>query len=216
MTGFRLIAAALLLGLTGCQDRSWNDDALSADAAYNQTDVFFPRSLLEPEGEGGAPVLDQVSSEYLGTLLVETGEAPLPVIAQEIADDDLLLRFIWLPSFDNKVVVRVSVTHIGHQLTAYQIPSDGAENPERKSVSRFLSAEEAEVLDSLIQASRIFSEPAADPRGLPDIDGAEWVVELADAEHYHLLRRWSPDDGPVREIGTAMLELTGWEFAAIY
>jgi hypothetical protein len=47
-------------------------------------------------------------------------------------------------------------------------------------------------------------------------DGAEWLVEGIDQKGYHVVSRWSPEQGEVRRVGLAMLALTGWRFKDIY
>jgi hypothetical protein len=40
---------------------------------------------------------------------------------------------------------------------------------------------------------------------LQGIDGAEWIIEGRDGDRYHVVRRWSPVAGPVRDIGLLLL-----------
>jgi hypothetical protein len=37
-------------------------------------------------------------------------------------------------------------------------------------------------------------------------DGAQWIVEGVKGGTYHVVDRWTPKNGPVREIGLMMLE----------
>jgi len=32
-------------------------------------------------------------------------------------------------------------------------------------------------------------------------DGAEWIIEGVKEGKYHVVRRWSPEKGPIRELG---------------
>jgi hypothetical protein len=38
------------------------------------------------------------------------------------------------------------------------------------------------------------------------LDGAQWTLEGVKNGDYHIVDRWSPNDGPVRVIGPLMLE----------
>jgi hypothetical protein len=56
------------------------------------------------------------------------------------------------------------------------------------------------------------------PAKLCDIglDGSQWLLEAADSHGYHFVDRFSPESGGVRDLGLALLRLTGWEFKPIY
>jgi hypothetical protein len=43
------------------------------------------------------------------------------------------------------------------------------------------------------------------PHESVDLDGAQWVLEGVKDGKYHLTRRWSPANGPVRTLGIVML-----------
>jgi hypothetical protein len=48
------------------------------------------------------------------------------------------------------------------------------------------------------------------------LDGAQWIIETAGQDGYRFIDRQSPDEGPVRKVGLALLRLTGWDVGAIY
>ncbi|HTC43957.1 MAG TPA: hypothetical protein VK696_02810 [Steroidobacteraceae bacterium] len=46
-------------------------------------------------------------------------------------------------------------------------------------------------------------------------DGSQWIVEVRDGNRYHYVDRWSPQDGPVPEIGERFIALSQQDFGAI-
>jgi hypothetical protein len=74
----------------------------------------------------------------------------------------------------------------------------------REKTDRFLEVMEQESFWKL---------PSRDKR--MGCDGAQWVVEGVKNGTYHLVDRWSPDDGEIRAIGIFMLkELAKLQVAA--
>ncbi|HJZ66445.1 MAG TPA: hypothetical protein VKD70_19120 [Candidatus Acidoferrum sp.] len=50
---------------------------------------------------------------------------------------------------------------------------------------------------------KIWDEPALEERN--GLDGARWIFEGIKGGKYHVVDRWSPEKGPVRKIGLAMM-----------
>ena len=48
------------------------------------------------------------------------------------------------------------------------------------------------------------------------MDGAQWIIEGVSGGNYHLVERWSPEEGEVREIGMELLKLSGLKVKDIY
>jgi hypothetical protein len=48
-------------------------------------------------------------------------------------------------------------------------------------------------------------------------DGARWIIEAVEpSTGYTYINRWTPRDGPVREVGLHLLGLTGWKIDDVY
>ena len=41
------------------------------------------------------------------------------------------------------------------------------------------------------------------------VDGADWILEGSSWGEHHIVRRWSPEGGPFRDLCLAMLKLSG-------
>jgi hypothetical protein len=162
-------------------------------------------------------VLDDFQQEWFSSHLAAAGEQPLIALAAEKPADALLIRFIWLPTFDNPIVVRVEGAAVGERrLVAVRLSGAGGYDPGEvaKRVERRLSNAEWQRISSLMARTELLGQqPAECELGL---DGSEWIVEAIDRDGYHFLKRWSPERGPVREFGSLLLELTGWQLGEIY
>jgi len=215
----KLGGAALLLLAAGCADAEWSDDAIPLAEATVEGGEFFPERLYRGRDTYDRnPVLDEFSRGYYSAALSDADERPLVALAKAGPADGLQLRFIWLPSFHNPAVITVSTTTQGQRrLVAKRILTPWTEDAAKPDipVNRMLTDEESARLDQVIERSQVLSQPARDPRA-SGLDGSRWVVEAADGEAYHLVTRWSPEDGPVREVGTVMIGLTGWKLEEIY
>lgn len=45
-------------------------------------------------------------------------------------------------------------------------------------------------------------------------DGAQWIIEGVKDGKYHLVDRWSPKDGQVRELGLMLLDMANLKIPA--
>ena len=144
-----------------------------------------------------------------------------PSLYKRGADSPASVRFTWLRSFHDPVVVRVDSLGAGdYRLTAKQRPGGAGFNRpagsgQPRKLVRNLTTAEIQRLRSVLDETRLRETPSSGC--LSGLDGAQWLIETADPEHgyrYHL--RQSPRDGPNRELGLAMLALTGWDVERIY
>jgi hypothetical protein len=125
-------------------------------------------------------------------------------------------RFTWLRTFHPPVVVRVEIDGQNGRLIGKQLSGAGGYDPGHlaRKVERRLTAVEIERLYGLIAKTRPFE------MGLPGCelgtDGAVWIIEGIDRMGYHFVKRWSPDGGPVREVGDYLISLTGWQYKEVY
>ena len=121
-------------------------------------------------------------------------------------------RFTWLRSFSHPIAVRITANAGRFRLVAVELDASGGyarEKPVRRQEIE-LSATQFRDLEALISNSGFWNlPPHVETNGL---DGSEWIIEGVRGGTYHVVNRWSPDTGPVREIGEQMLVLTGWHF----
>jgi len=126
-------------------------------------------------------------------------------------------RFTWLGTFHAPVMVRIDENARGQMfLTAKRLTGKGGYEPGRidKIIQRQLTpAESARLRRALGSGDLAQLKPTPCDRGL---DGAVWIVEVRTGETYYVVTRWSPQTGPVRNIGLSFLILTGWDNRPIY
>lgn len=127
------------------------------------------------------------------------------------------VRFTWLRTFHHPVAVRVEWGgDDGARLTAVELGGAGGYEPGAvvRRLERVLSAEEEGELARVLQREDLFGmDPPSEESGL---DGAAWILEGRRGGRYRVMQEWSPDAGPVRRMGLALLSLTGWEIEPLY
>jgi len=127
-------------------------------------------------------------------------------------------RFTWAPTFDHPVAVRVDIDRTTQRATLYAVELDGAtiQGPEYEArrVHRQLTKAELAKLRSDVRKEGLWSLPGRDDRLMPD--GSSWMLEVRVGNWYHVVTRQSPDEGPVRRMGLAFLQLTGWQFKDVH
>ncbi len=183
---------------------------------------YFPPALLESGVACGfrnacTPLLSGFKMDWFAEHLIAAGEPSLHRAAQQPrAADARTIRFTWLPSFHNPVTVRIESAGATHRLIARRLSGAGGYEPGtvQARIERTLTPAESERLLAAIERTRLFALPA-NPCSL-GCDGAQWIFEGIDGEGYHFTNFWSPEDGPGREVGAMLLDLTGWEFEAVY
>ncbi len=182
---------------------------------------FFPSSLkdevLECQDSPGYPaykisVLDEFEADWFAGELRGLREKPIYPVRHTSADT---LRFTWLRSFHSPVVVRTDRLANGEvQLTARrQAGMDGCSlQGEGCEVVRILTSAEVAGLEDVRRAA-LATPPQACRWGL---DGAQWIVESTGDGEYQFAQRWAPEEEPIRDLGLAMLGMTGWQFDYVY
>ena len=125
-------------------------------------------------------------------------------------------RFTWLRTFHHPVVVRANDKGNHAIVQAIELDGAGGYEPGRvlRRTEKTLSIDELKELKSVFSDGHFGSMPTSEERD--GLDGSEWIVETSDKGKYHLVVRWSPDSGPIRDIGSRFLSLTGWTFDEVY
>lgn len=127
------------------------------------------------------------------------------------------VRFTWLRSFHPPVTVRVSRDRQDNwRIVARELSGAGGYAPGRirRTLARELTAAEVAELTAQLSLAGMFADESVDCT--IGLDGAQWIVERLDRHGYHFINRWSPSDGPVREVGLFLVGLTGWHYKEVY
>ena len=131
------------------------------------------------------------------------------------------VRFTWLRSFHDPVVVRIDNLGDGRlQLTAKQrpggagFPLDRGTRRAREQV-RMLQPDEAARLEGMLADSQFFD--LSDGGCFRGVHGSQWILEGHDPVKGYRYRHFqSPEQGVERQLGTLMLELTALDVVPIY
>lgn len=126
-------------------------------------------------------------------------------------------RFTWLRSFHEPVIIRLDERPNGVlRLTAKRLNGKGGYGPGSIAarVERDLTPDEAHRFERLLSSSRLFRTAAWDCHA--GADGAEWVFEANDRGAYLFHKRWTPERGPLHDVGLLLIGFTGWRFDPIY
>ncbi|HYC74108.1 hypothetical protein [Brevundimonas sp.] len=190
--------------------------ALLAGKLGQDGTAYFPQALHDATvacalGFREAEVMDEHRAGWYGRHLRAAGESPI------FDGSRPALRFTWLRSFHAPVVIRLNPTTDGGVLmTATELSGKGGYDPGgvTRRIERRLSAEESAAVARVLETTGALAQRPRDcDLGL---DGAQWILESAGPEGYRFVDRWSPREGPVRELGLHLIGLTGWTYDAIY
>lgn len=123
-------------------------------------------------------------------------------------------RFVWLRTFHHPIGVSVVRAAGGWMLYATELNGAGGYQPGAvlRTVRVALDAKQIEGIQRQIDAAGVWSLPTNTAES--GADGAQWIIELRDGDHYHVIDRWSPKNGPVHALGLTFLALTGWQLPA--
>ncbi len=112
-------------------------------------------------------------------------------------------RFLWLRTFHHPVAARLEVARDGTaQLFVKVLSGQGGYDPGHPIVNRNVQ-EPKDAVDhflELLKKADFWNLPTEQPEGNQvNLDGAQWIIEGTMDGHYHVVDRWSPDEGPFRK-----------------
>ncbi len=120
-----------------------------------------------------------------------------------------IYRFIWLRTFHHPISLRIEINDKEHAvLYIKETDSAGGYDPGKIKIKgkKELSPVEVRKFLVTIDENEFWSLPRT---GESDgLDGAQWIIEGLSEGKYHVVERWSPDEGNVREIGLFFLKMS--------
>lgn len=127
-------------------------------------------------------------------------------------DDTETYRFVWLPTWDNPVSVRISRHGDDYGLNAVILSGSGGfevGEPVRRVSTRLTRAQWRYALASLNESE--FWQTTTDTDDIIGNDGAQWIIEARREGKYHFVDRWSQAEGveKVQAVGRVFLDLAG-------
>ena len=183
---------------------------------------LFPEYLTKTERGCSFPaisnpvILDEQSLDWYSSQLAAANEQPLQELAG-VAPERLHVRFLWLRTFDNPIVVRIHEQEAGGAIIeAKRLSGAGGYEPGEivDILQRNLTRSEFRRFNSLLSEGDLSNEPAANCD--MGSDGAQWILEVVADGQYSYFERWTPQEGGVRDVALRMLDLTAWDIEPLY
>ena len=176
----------------------------SSGSALADTKNYFPPGALAPSSTDSDSFMNAWFSEHLAAM----SEPVLKPI-----NGVRTYRFTWLRTFHHPVAVRIVATDTHVKLFATELDGAGGYDPGKvlRKIERDLTVDQSRKFDDLIQRSGFWSLPSHEKTS--GLDGSKWILEGV-TDKYHVVVRWMPESGPVREIGEQFLSLAGWRFGS--
>ncbi len=182
---------------------------------------FAPELAVRPSGcpwNPREPMLADFEADWFAGELRQFAEPSLYLISLEpTGSRPKTLRFTWIPSFHDPIVVRIETAVTGEAMLTAKLRPGGAGffGGETRYLERRLTHDESQAIENMIRDGQLLNQAAKDCR--MGLDAAQWIVEATDGpQGYVFVARWSPDAGPVRDFGLAMIGLTGWHMEPVY
>jgi hypothetical protein len=120
-------------------------------------------------------------------------------------------RFLWLPTFDHPVSVRIMRSGESAVLHVVQLDGRGGYEPGKIAVNKIakLSGKQWDEFQRRLDKAKFWSMPTED-EGTQGTDGDQLILEGVKAGKYHIVDRWSPDsEANYVDLCRHMLTLTG-------
>lgn len=156
---------------------------------------YFPETMV-----------DEFRAQWYGRFLDALKEPSLWERSKTTPDQSY--RFTWLRSFHHPVVIRIDVRPDGIcEITAKVGLGAGGYDPGmliRNETRPLLKVQSTWFVNQI--ALKFWNAPREDDKRLGN-DGAQWIIEGVKNGQYQVTDRWSPDAGPIRELGLAMIGL---------
>ena len=176
--------------------------ALLTPAAFGQ---YFPKASL------GNSAGDQLKYEWYTAQLSALQEPSLFSMAADPAAE--AYRFTWLRSFHHPIAVRLTPQPDGTGvLTVKSASGAGGFRPGVLSQNTSLPLTRKQTQRFLLRLQQLkfwsLPNPVNDQKGT---DGSQWIMEGVNKGRYHVVDRWTPRSGPVRELG----EMLAFELAKL-
>ena len=178
-----------------------------ATAGKNQP-IYFPDKIFSDKSNVNALI-----NQWFGEQLLALEELPLYPAETGIE----VYRFTWLRSFHKAMSFRLTITPAGTgQLSVTRTNGAGGYDPGSIDLKKNVEIQNSDVeaLRNGLKDMGFWLMPAKEEtRGM---DGAEWLLESVSGGLYHLVVRWSPQDGKFRDWAMSLMILGNVELGEIY
>jgi hypothetical protein len=172
---------------------------------------FFP-----PRAFSEKPDLNQFVEAWYSRQLSAMDE---PSVWKAAARKDAeIYRFTWLRTFHPPYAFRLEVRADGTgSLVAKSASGAGGYDPGRLTLNKTIALDAKPVRQFTVALGKLgfWNHPTQDPAP-PGFDGSRWVLEGVKGGRYHVVDRWTPDEGPYRKLLLDLVALAGISVEPIY
>jgi hypothetical protein len=162
----------------------------SANTAYEK---YFPAGIFS-----GSPQLDRSMASWYGRTLAALSEPSLFELRTDKAAQ--VYRFLWLPSFDRPISVRLTINPDGSGSAIARsadkhagLLTKGTHDSGKLILDTENTLSRAQVKDMLNQLQDLGFWSMTTEGASHGMDGAQWVLEGVKGAKYHIVDRWSPE-----------------------
>lgn len=170
---------------------------------------FFPVGVF-----GEPPQFDTGTSKWYSSQLRALQEPSLWELSK--TKNSQSYRFLWLRTWDHPVSLRVDINDngTGRLVTKVTTGAGGGYDPGKLTLdhTRELTKEQVADLQLQLKTTEFWALSTTEISG--GRDGARWIIEGTNQGKYHIVDRWSPKSGFVRELGLYFLHLADLEIPA--
>jgi hypothetical protein len=164
---------------------------------------YFPKDTFSRNWKDA----DAFMNDWYGKHLKAMGEKSLLDVSDKTAE---AYRFLWLRSFHHPVFVRIRRDQNGIKLFTKELDGAGGYEPGKVLRESEISLQRKEFCEflRLLEKADYWTLPSTktDEAGA---DGAQWILEAVKENRYHIVDRWSPENGAYRAACVYLLKLSG-------
>jgi hypothetical protein len=191
-------AILLALMMSGCA----TERPRPATSACSGDQYYFPVGTFPAAYPASDPQRRRWYSSYLARLhepSLSCGNRP-----------EETYRLTWLHTFAHPVVIRITRRDSQVEADAFQLSGSGGGDPGLVlyQTHKRLSMMEWELLQIKLRNSAFWSLPTSG--NMYGVHGEQWILEGRRNNTYHIVDRWTPPDGPYRDLGGFIFDLVGW------
>jgi hypothetical protein len=171
---------------------------------------YFPENIFSDDKE-----LDSfIATWYTGQL--KALKEPSLLIASQKGKRQIY-RFLWLRTFHNPISIRIEILNSKAKIIIKKTDGAGGYDPGNLELEKTKEIDKKEIREllELIKESKFWNTDTKDPTE-SGCDGAQWIIEGVKNNKYHIVDRWSPEEGNIYTLGLYFLKLSRLEIKNIY